>query len=93
MHTASSNLSRELFLLRTVGQEALRSRLFDFSLFSSNKCGSKDSSRNAREIMACLRKGADWTRDVLTSRLTGMTVSKGRTAARGLEGASLAIIT
>lgn len=43
--------------------------------------------------MACLRKGADWTRDVLTSRLTGMTVSKGHTAARGLEGASLAIIT
>lgn len=43
--------------------------------------------------MACLRKGADWTRDVLTSGLTGMTVSKGRTAARGLEGASLAIIT
>lgn len=52
MHTASSNLSRELFLLRTVGQEASRSRLFDFSLFSSNKCGSKGSSRNAREIMA-----------------------------------------
>lgn len=33
VHTASSNLSRELFLLRTVGQEASRSRLFATSAY------------------------------------------------------------
>ena len=39
------------------------------------------------------KKRADWTRDMLTSRLAERTVSKSCTASRGLEGVSLVSLT
>lgn len=70
-------------------QEASRSRVSGLSSFSSSRCESKDSSRNVREVIAGFRKSADWTHTTLTSRPTEMTVNKGVSASRGLEGLSL----